>query len=88
MTHLHPDSRATNISQVGEPMLVLLEYAEHGSLLDFVRTHELNHKQRLRILLDCTMGLEYLHQRGFIHRDVAARNVLLASDYTCKISGA
>ncbi len=73
--------------QVGSPMLVLLEYAENGSLQKFVQTHEVNLVQRLGMAYDCCDGLSYIHQKGFIHRDVAARNILLSSDFTCKIAG-
>lgn len=34
---------------------------------------------------DVAMGLEYLARKDFIHRDIAARNILLAEDCTCKV---
>ena len=68
-------------------MLVLIEYAELGSLQQFLQTHELNSDQRLRFAISCSEGLAHVHQKGFLHRDVAARNVLLTSDFTCKLAG-
>ena len=62
-------------------MLVLMEFAEHGSLLSLLKTREVNADQRLLLARDCCRGLRHLHERGFVHRDIAARNVLLSSDY-------
>ena len=30
--------------------------------------------------------MEYLSKKGFIHRDIAARNILLTADTKCKVS--
>jgi non-specific protein-tyrosine kinase len=37
-------------------------------------------KEKLQICLDVARGLEYLHSRRIIHRDVAARNCLYDPD--------
>ena len=42
--------------------------------------------EKMLIAGDCAEGLMYLTERGFIHRDVAARNVLLNSEHRAKIS--
>ena len=31
------------------------------------------------------LGMEYLSRKEFVHRDVAARNILLTDDYICKV---
>ncbi len=42
------------------------------------------------ILLNYTrqvcLGLSYLSQKGFVHRDIAARNILVDANGTCKVS--
>ena len=35
---------------------------------------------------DVADGLEYLSSRSFIHRDIAARNILLSSEHRAKIA--
>src|SRR3989338_8182195 len=40
----------------------------------------------LRMLRDAAAGILHLHEEGVIHRDIAARNFLLASDFTVVIS--
>ncbi|PAV84913.1 hypothetical protein WR25_21772 [Diploscapter pachys] len=42
-------------------------------------------KQLLMFAVQVSYGLEYLSQKGYIHRDVAARNVLVHEKNACKI---
>ncbi|CAB3398078.1 unnamed protein product [Caenorhabditis bovis] len=42
-------------------------------------------KQLLQFAVQISYGLEYLSQKGFVHRDVAARNVLVHNGTACKI---
>jgi serine/threonine protein kinase len=36
--------------------------------------------KRVQMCFDAAKGLEYLHDKGCIHRDVAARNCLVSGD--------
>jgi receptor protein-tyrosine kinase len=42
-------------------------------------------KQLLMFSVQISFGLEYLSQKGFVHRDVAARNILVHDRYYAKI---
>jgi serine/threonine protein kinase len=56
---------------------MITELAEGGCLLDLLQSDdELPADLRLRVLHDVACGMEYLHARGFVHSDIAARNVM------------
>jgi serine/threonine protein kinase len=59
---------------------LVTEFMNKGDLLTFLReSNELNENQslKLNIALGIAKALGHLEKRGIVHRDVAARNVLL-----------
>jgi serine/threonine protein kinase len=59
------------------PVLVL-EYADGGTMDDFLQTHlTLEFRQRLSLCRDTAMGLSALHQCGVVHGDLKPPNVLI-----------
>lgn len=71
---------------VGKPVYVVLEFMEYGSLKTYLETNEASLEQLVMWAGDCCEGLAHVHEKGFIHRDVAARNVLISSEMRCKIA--
>ena len=45
----------------------------------FVRQHPPNRRQLLVMALDAARGLQHLHKHGIVHRDFAARNLLMTA---------
>jgi hypothetical protein len=72
----------------GTPHLLVLELCVNGELLKFVQTETANHSTELLvgILKDAAAGMRYLTTKHFVHRDVAARNVLLGDEHRAKIA--
>ena len=79
------------------PIFVVLEYAELGNLRDFLRKyrkpgvveHELTHSNLVDFGGQVCKGMDYLHSRNVVHRDLASRNVLVKHDngmYVMKIA--
>jgi len=71
------------------PPLLLMEYCEHGNLLEVVRLGEeedLDVSLLLTFCHDVACGLHYMGSRRIVHRDVSARNVLLDAGFVCKVS--
>jgi len=93
----HPNGYTTHTE--GCPFLVL-EYAENGDLLKFLREHKQRSRETqaqntgMRLsaydLTKCAYqiacGMVFLSENSIIHRDLAARNILVSSDFTMKIS--
>lgn len=61
----------------GCPVMLVTQYCEFGSLLQFLSRGEgleiLSLTSQNRIALDVAKGMAYLGSKGFIHRDLAAR---------------
>ncbi|KAI4367861.1 hypothetical protein MLD38_016484 [Melastoma candidum] len=74
--------------------LLVFEYMPHGGLQHHLHSPSTQCKPldwgtRLRIALDCAMGLEFLHEHtipSVIHRDFKCSNVLLDHDFRAKVS--
>jgi serine/threonine protein kinase len=66
--------------------LLVTEYVPGGTLADAISTRPIGEADALRIAGDVLAGLEAVHERGIVHRDVKPSNVLLAADGTAKLA--
>ncbi|CAD6195507.1 unnamed protein product [Caenorhabditis auriculariae] len=72
-----------------QPIYILLELVKGGSLSSYLIKNKGNVtvQEKIKMCSGAAQGLEYLHANGCIHRDIAARNLLYASnDKLAKIS--
>ncbi|XP_074645987.1 inactive tyrosine-protein kinase 7-like [Tubulanus polymorphus] len=80
-----------------EPQFMILEYCEWGDLKQFLRAMRkdngrnvkvppLTLGQKISMCSQIAMGMENLASHRFIHKDLAARNVLLSPNLDLKIS--
>ncbi|VDK77004.1 unnamed protein product [Litomosoides sigmodontis] len=61
-----------------EPLLIVMELVDGGALDDFLKKNRVSVKDKIeRLVAGGAWGLEYLHSKNCIHRDIAARNCLL-----------
>ncbi|TPX77412.1 hypothetical protein CcCBS67573_g01299 [Chytriomyces confervae] len=70
---------------VGSFLWLVLEYVEGGTLTDLL-PFQLTEAQIARIALETLHGLEYLHSKHVIHRDIKSDNLLVSSHGSIKIS--
>ncbi|XP_017678324.1 PREDICTED: tyrosine-protein kinase HCK isoform X1 [Lepidothrix coronata] len=72
-----------------EPIYIITEFMEKGSLLDFLKTNEGN-KLPLPKLIDFSAqiaeGMAFIEKRNYIHRDLRAANILVSAMLVCKIA--
>ena len=65
---------------------VVMEYADGGSLLDYVRRRKkLAEPEAARFFHQMCRGLDYCHRNGVVHRDVKLENVLLDAGENVKL---
>uniref|UniRef100_A0A9J7XIU2 Tyrosine-protein kinase n=2 Tax=Cyprinus carpio TaxID=7962 RepID=A0A9J7XIU2_CYPCA len=72
-----------------EPIYIITEFMEKGSLLDFIKTDEGNRVQLPKLIdfsAQIAEGMAYIEQRNYIHRDLRAANILVNKSLVCKIA--
>ena len=89
MTSIREDSLGTD-----GVLVLVLEWAEKGSLHDLMKRGKLERRRILTHVAQILKGLNYLHnftdssgkRRPIVHRDLRCANVLLSADDTVKIA--
>lgn len=67
-----------------DPPFFVMPLADND-LNTLLKENLLDRDQKLRAILDILDGLEYLHKRGLVHRDLKPQNILMFKG-VCKIS--
>ncbi|NXH47301.1 HCK kinase, partial [Dicaeum eximium] len=72
-----------------EPIFIITEFMEKGSLLDFLKSDE-GKTLPLPKLIDFSAqiaeGMAFIEKRNYIHRDLRAANILVSAVLVCKIA--
>lgn len=78
----HPNLVAIHdVSRVRDGAVVVMEYAEGGSLADALAAEgSLPPAEAARVVREALAGLAALHEAGVVHGDVKPANILLAGD--------
>lgn len=79
----HPNVVRMIGMSVEKPICLLLEKSAKNSLIDQLLLKKTSDApQLLDIVNGLVNGLSYLHANGIIHRNIAARNCIVSSDFT------
>ena len=68
---------------------IITEYMSQGTLRMYLNKKEpysLSTETILRLALDISRGMEYLHSQGVIHRDLKSNNLLLNDEMRVKVA--
>lgn len=59
------------------PPRIFLEYIEYGDLHSVIEKKELSPENAHNIILGIALAMEFLHELGYVHRDLKPGNVLI-----------
>ncbi|NXD31287.1 LCK kinase, partial [Spelaeornis formosus] len=72
-----------------EPIYIITEFMEKGSLVDFLKTSEgvkLGTNKLLDMAAQIAEGMAFIEAKNYIHRDLRAANILVSDALCCKIA--
>lgn len=74
------------ISSNETDIYVIMEYCDRGSLDKLVQKVKMDSFSKLKLLQSSAAGIAHLHREHIVHRDIAARNILVSSPLRAKVA--
>lgn len=84
----HPNIvQAVDVGESGGYHFFVMEYVEGQTVYDLLQELKtIDEREAARLVLETGKALEHAHARGFIHRDVKPKNVMIAVDGAVKLA--
>ncbi|KAK9065344.1 hypothetical protein SSX86_016727 [Deinandra increscens subsp. villosa] len=97
LSRLHHQNVIKFVAACRQPRVycIITEYLSEGSLRAYLHKLEDNTgkekeylplEKLIKMALDITRGMEYIHSQGIIHRDLKPENILINKDFQLKIA--
>ncbi len=79
--------QAYDVGQAGDHHYFVMEYVDGETVFDAIkRDRRIQEVEALRILKQVASALQHAHERGFIHRDIKPKNIMMASNGVVKLA--
>ncbi|CAB3400601.1 unnamed protein product [Caenorhabditis bovis] len=68
--------------------VAITELMQNGDLQSYIQDvdHHITLRMLLRFAIEIAQGMEHIHEKGFVHRDLATRNCMLDDNFSVKIA--
>ncbi|QOJ16753.1 MAG: serine/threonine protein kinase [Phycisphaeraceae bacterium] len=78
---------AFDVGQAGEHHYFVMEYVDGDTVYDRILKHKrIPEKTAIEIVRQVAEALDHAHGKGFIHRDIKPKNIMLSKDGTAKLA--
>ena len=79
--------QAYDVGQSGEYHYIVMEYVEGTTVYDLiVEKKRMSEQEALPIIRQVAKALQHAHQRGFIHRDIKPKNIMITKNGIVKLA--
>ena len=84
----HPNIvQAYDVGQAGDHHYFVMEYVEGETVYDRTKAEKrLEELDAIAIVIQSAQGLQHAHERGFIHRDIKPKNIMLTGRNKVKLA--
>jgi len=84
----HPNIvQAIDVGESGGYHYFVMEFIDGGTVYDLIAEGKpVDEERAVRVIYETAQALEHAHARGFIHRDVKPKNIMIANDHSVKLA--
>lgn len=84
----HPNIvQAYDVGQAGDHHYFVMEYVDGPTVYDrIVEAKRVGEAETVQIITQIAMALQHAHERGFIHRDIKPKNIMLTTNGRAKLA--
>ncbi len=84
----HPNIvSAYDVGKAGEHHYFVMEYVDGPTLYDrIIKEKRLPEKDAIEIVRQVALALQHAHERGFVHRDIKPKNIMMTSTGVVKLA--
>jgi eukaryotic-like serine/threonine-protein kinase len=84
----HPNIvQAYDVGQAGEHHYFVMEYVDGSTVFDrIVKDKRFSEKEALDIIMQVGKALDHAHEKGFVHRDIKPKNIMMSTTHAVKLA--